>query len=317
MVPGMSKLSRGVLVALVGSLALGCRTAGPDATIKRLEYRIAVLEQGGKAGGEPEVALRLQRVESQLERFSEALEFLHAIYEQQKATAGVDDANEPDPDAMFAVDITAAVKAGQVEGPATAPVTIVKAFDFACPYCERLNQPLHELVGEYKGKLRVVYMNLVVHPDTAQLAHQYSCAAARQRKYVAWKDAFWARGFGPYRDSRGADVAAMAEPNLLALSSGLGLDTKKLQADANSEVCKRRIAEDMQELTKFRVSGTPTMFVNGQIVTGGIPKDEIRQLVEEKLAAVAKSGVPAAQYYDKVVMARGEKQFKSKAGPKS
>ena len=115
--------------------------------------------------------------------------------EKQKAQQEAKEANEADPDAVFAVDVTGPIKAGQLEGPANAPVTIVKAFDFACPYCEKLNTPLHELVKEYNGKVRVVYMNLVVHPDTAQLAHQYSCAAAKQGKYVAWKDAFWQKGF--------------------------------------------------------------------------------------------------------------------------
>lgn len=38
---------------------------------------------------------------------------------------------EPAPDATFAVDVSPDVKGGQVEGPATACVTLIEAWDFA------------------------------------------------------------------------------------------------------------------------------------------------------------------------------------------
>lgn len=38
---------------------------------------------------------------------------------------------EPAPDAVFAVDVSANVKKGMIEGPSTALVTIVEAWDFA------------------------------------------------------------------------------------------------------------------------------------------------------------------------------------------
>jgi hypothetical protein len=39
-------------------------------------------------------------------------------------------------------------------------------------------------------------------------------------------------------------------------------------------------------------------------------------VIDEQLEIAAKSGVPAAKYYDDVVIAKGEKKFRSKLDPK-
>ncbi len=77
-----------------------------------------------------DLAGRLDRLEAFNRQHAEAIEFLQRVYDQQKLQADQQDANEPDPSAVFAVDITKPLAAGQVEGPATALVTIVEAWDF-------------------------------------------------------------------------------------------------------------------------------------------------------------------------------------------
>ncbi len=160
--------------------------------------------------------------------------------------------------------------------------------------------------------MRVVYMNMVVHPDTVQVAHQYSCAAGKQGKFVDWKHAFWEKGFGAYAASGGRDKAALGEDNILKFSGEMGLDAQKLKADANSADCKRRVDEDQNELKKFRVSGTPAFFINGKHIGGGIPKQNFQQIIDEKIAIAEKSGVAGAEYYEKEIMGKGVPQFRSK-----
>ncbi len=155
-------------------------------------------------------------------------------------------------------------------------------------------------------------MHMVVHPDTVQVAHQYNCAAGKQKKFIDWKHAFWEKGFGAYAASGGRDKAALGEDNILKFSAELQLDVQKLKADANSAECKQRIDEDQTELKKFRVNGTPAFFINGKHVGGGIPKPAFKQIIDEKLAIAEKSGVPAAQYYEKEIRGKGLQQFRSK-----
>jgi protein-disulfide isomerase len=259
---------------------------------------------------------RLFRIETELAKNREALEFLGKVYGQQKAQMEEEERREPAPDAMFAVPVTRDVVAGMVEGPANAPVTIVKAFDFACPYCQQVSPLMHELVEEYGGKVRVVYKNLVVHPDVALPGHLASCAAAKQGKYVAFKNTFWEKAFKPYAASRGAEQGAMQKDNILAFSKEIGLDTSKLAADMDGQECKNLVQADMTDLEPFQVGSTPTFFVNGKVISGALPKPQFKRLIEEQLAAFEKSGVPAADYYEKVVIAKGEKKFRSKKDPK-
>ena len=88
----------------------------------------------GASGSPPasgDVEARLATVEAQLKKYAEPLDFLAKVYAQQKAQQGQQERDEPAPDAVFAVDIATDIKAGQVEGPSGAEITIVEAWDFA------------------------------------------------------------------------------------------------------------------------------------------------------------------------------------------
>ena len=74
---------------------------------------------------------RVARLEGQLKKYAEPLEFLNKVYAQQQQQQKQQEREEPAPDAVFAVDIANDVKAGQVEGPSGATITIVEAWDFA------------------------------------------------------------------------------------------------------------------------------------------------------------------------------------------
>jgi protein-disulfide isomerase len=267
------------------------------------------LEHSSSAGGGD-----LEARVAKLEKHAEALEFLDKVYAQQKQQAEAEDREEPAPDAIFAVDIANDIKAGMVEGPANAPITIVEAFDFACPYCRKVSDTLEDLVKSYDGKVRVVFKNLVVHPQVATPAHLASCAAAKQGKYAAFKNAMWSKGFDAYAAAR--DPSKLGEENVVAIAHDVGLDTDKLKADMASAECKAQLQADMSELEKFHVNSTPTLFINGTHVGGALPEAQFKQLIDQKLKAFESSGVPAAQYYDKEIMAKGEKKFRSKKDPK-
>ena len=75
---------------------------------------------------------RVKKLEETNAKYAEALEFLQKVYGQQKQQQVQQERDEPDPNAVFAVDIAPNIAGGLVEGPATgAPVTIVEAWDFA------------------------------------------------------------------------------------------------------------------------------------------------------------------------------------------
>jgi protein-disulfide isomerase len=158
---------------------------------------------------------------------------------------------------------------------------------------------LEELVKEYDGKVRVVFKNLVVHPQVTN-AHLAGCAAGKQGKFQKFKAVFWEKGF---------KARKMDDANIEAIAKEIGLDMGKFNADKNSDSCKQLLAADQAELQKFKVNSTPAFFINGTYVGGALPKESFKQMIDEKL----KTAEGQTDYYDRVIMATGEKQFKSKA----
>jgi len=82
-------------------------------------------------GGGGSLEERVKKLEADNEKYHDELEWLQGIYKQQRAQQQAQEDNEPDPNATFAVDIAPDLKMGQVEGPPTACVTLVEAWDFA------------------------------------------------------------------------------------------------------------------------------------------------------------------------------------------
>ena len=152
---------------------------------------------------------------------------------------------------------------------------------------------------EYDGKVRVVFKNMVVHPQVA-IAHYAGCAAGKQGKFQQFKNVWWEKAF---------KARKMDEENILAIAKEIGLNMEKFKADKDGPECKQMIEADAAELQKFHVNSTPTFFVNGTHVGGALPKENFKQMIDEKL----KTADGKADYYDSVIMATGSKQFKSAA----
>jgi predicted DsbA family dithiol-disulfide isomerase len=149
----------------------------------------------------------------------------------------------------------------------------------------------------------VVFKNMVVHPQVVTDAHNAGCAAAKQGKFVEFKRAWWEKAFG--QNKMGVD-------NIMVIAKDIGVDTAKFKTDMDSTDCKAHIQADQAELAKFRVGSTPTFFINGKLTVGALGKDNFKQIIDEKLKIAEASGVSGASYYDKEIMEKGSKQFRSK-----
>jgi protein-disulfide isomerase len=166
-------------------------------------------------------------------------------------------------------------------------------------------------VKEYDGKVRVVFKNMVVHPQQVQAAHLAGCAAGKQGKFLPFYEAFWEKSFGPYAAAR--DPSKLSIDTITEWAPSVGIDVAKLKTDMASPECQKLLQSDAAELGKFQVNSTPTFFVNGIHIGGALPKDAFKQVIDERLKVVEQSGVNPAEFYEKKVIAEGVPQFRSKA----
>lgn len=85
----------------------------------------------------------------------------------------------------------------------------------------------------------------------ADPAARASLAAGEQGKFWEFHDAL----FG---------LEKLNDETIAATAVKLGLDMARYEADMNSPAIKQKIAKDMRDAQLAGVTGTPTVFVNGQ-----------------------------------------------------
>lgn len=250
----------------------------------------------GLPGGGGAVEDRLARVERRLDK-------VISILQQALPPDG------PDPKAVYSVPIS---PSDPIEGPADAKVTIVEAFEFMCPYCYMVNPMLDKILAKYPSDVRIVGKYMVIHGQPAAQAAQIACAAHKQGKYTQVKNALWEglfklEGNRPVMRSENANLETMKQ---LAVSAGA--DAARL--DAEIEGCGAWIAESTQTLRPLGVNGTPSFFVNGRFLQT-LEFDQFDAVIKEELAKADKAiadGVPQGDYYQRQIVAKGEKKAKGR-----
>ncbi len=211
-----------------------------------------------------------------------------------------------DEKATYAVPID---HADPIVGPADAKVTIVEAYEFLCPYCAMVAPTMEQLLAEYPKDVRVVAKYFIIHGEPAMPSGQAVCAAQKQGKYDVYQKALWkkswpAQGAPPNKDALTAEA-------VVALAGELGLDAAKFKADMDGD-CKEWLGRSMRTLQQFGAGGTPSFYVNGRFTQAGDPSAFKRIIDEEirKADEAIKGGIKQADYYDKVVVGKGETEAK-------
>lgn len=212
---------------------------------------------------------------------------------------------EPDPADVYAIPATGAPS----EGPADALVTIVRAYEYACPYCEKSRKTLAELRRRYPDELRIVYRPFIVHPQTATLPAQAACAAERQGQFAAYDVLLWDKAFA----TRQFDQTYLEQ---LAVEAGLDLD--RFRADLTGP-CVAEVQASQAELQQFGVGATPNHFINGRYLPGGaVPVEQFAAVIDDELAkakeriarvAKKKRKQARARYYQTWVIDQGKPRF--------
>lgn len=164
-----------------------------------------------------------------------------------------------------------------VRGEPGAAVTIWIFSDFQCPFCVRALPPLEQILQEFPGSVRLVFKHfpLSFHPDAA-LAHEAAIAAGEQRQFWAMHDALFRQ------------QANLKLPDLIRAGDQLELKGNDLSEALRSRRYRARVEADIEEGRQAGVEGTPTMFINGRILVGAQPIEELRRIVLEELRKVGK-----------------------------
>jgi protein-disulfide isomerase len=202
----------------------------------------------------------------------------------------------PDPAKVYAVGVAGAPSIG----PADAPVTIVIAYEYACPWCNKQRQVFPAVREAYGDDVRIVYRPFVVHEEVATDASLAACAGDRQGHFAEVNDALWSNVF----DKRAFDRAAVEK----AATGVAGIDAARLRADMAGD-CKGWVDRERAALTELGVNATPQVWINGRPIPGGYkPLEGLKPVIDAELARAKEriaAGTPRASYYAEWVLKKG------------
>jgi protein-disulfide isomerase len=163
-----------------------------------------------------------------------------------------------------------------VRGNPAAPVTIVEYGDFQCPFCQKAQQTMMDLLAAYPDKVRLIFKNhpLAFH-DNARDAAEAALAAGEQGKFWEMHDRLF----------RGQDH--LDRPALEAHARALGLDVGKFRAALDSGRFRARVEAEANVAIDARIVAVPTFLINGEMVRGALPLSLFKKKVDEALARAA------------------------------
>lgn len=162
-------------------------------------------------------------------------------------------------------------------GEKAAPVTITVFADFQCPYCAQASDVLmKDILPAEGGNTRLVFRHfpLAMHPWARPAAEAAACAHEQGDRY------FW--GFHNYLFEHQREIT----PDNLRLKLDAygatlqGFDPADFKACLDQKRTAAKVEQDVALGTEVGVRGTPTVFINGQLVTGVQP-EQIRTYIRE------------------------------------
>jgi len=160
------------------------------------------------------------------------------------------------------------------KGPDDAPIEMIEFSDFQCPFCQRANPTVEQVLKTYGNRIHFVYRHypLPTHPNARPAAEASTCAEEQGR--------FW-----EYHDQLFRNATRLTDADLKQHALAAGLDASRFNACFDSHKFKSAVDKDMAEGNEAGVTGTPAFFINGRALEGAQPFESFKRVIDEELAA--------------------------------
>jgi protein-disulfide isomerase len=175
---------------------------------------------------------------------------------------------------------------GTSMGDPNAPVKIVVYEDFQCPACQNYTETTEKSIIETyvaTGKAYYTFRQfpIVDSQSTTKESHQ----AANASLCAAEQGRFWDYHDMIYANWKGENEGNLSDKRLKEFARVLGLDTEKFNSCFSANTYKDQIQADLAAGQQAQVTGTPTIFVNGQAVNPGyVPSfEDMQKAIEAAL----------------------------------
>jgi protein-disulfide isomerase len=160
-------------------------------------------------------------------------------------------------------------------GPADAPVTLVEFLDPECEACRAAYPVVEQILEDYDGQIYYVVRYFPNHANSV-LAVAATEAAGEQGKYWEMQELLFAT-----QPTWGEKQTPQTEL-FISYAQQLGLDIEQFKASLQNPSHPAKAQRDNQDAQTLNVRGTPTFFVNGEVVYG-MDERSMRALIDEAI----------------------------------
>jgi protein-disulfide isomerase len=146
--------------------------------------------------------------------------------------------------------------ADHVRGPDHAPVTVVEYGDFECPHCKKAVGAVNLMLARFASQVRFAF-----RPFPLEGVHPHALLAAQAAECAGSQGKFW-----EMHDLLFEKQDHLELRQILDYARMLGLDMARFTADLDGSMNLQRVRTHQKTGDASGVRGTPTFFVNGEMV---------------------------------------------------
>lgn len=154
-----------------------------------------------------------------------------------------------------------------VLGSKDAPVKLIVYSDFECPYCGAYDEIIMQAKNVYGDKLAIIFRQYPM----AQI-HDYAMNAALASECASEQGKFWEMYTELFKANK---EGRLNDDEIKKMGVTLKLDDKKYQECLKTEKYREKIVKQFDEGKAAGVNGTPTSFLNGDILVGANPWESV------------------------------------------
>jgi protein-disulfide isomerase len=147
-------------------------------------------------------------------------------------------------------------------------VTVVEFYDTRCPYCQKMEPALDELIRSDPG-VRVVFKDIPILGPASVLGARALLAAQEQGGYQKLRRILMQPGPAP------------TQTDIIKAAASLGLDTDRLVTAMNSQAVTDRIAANLALAHALDIQGTPALVIGDTLVPGALELADLKQVVAD------------------------------------
>jgi len=154
-------------------------------------------------------------------------------------------------------------------GAANPKITIVEFSDFACPYCAKSFSKIREISVKYKDSVKVIFRDYPINAE-------YSDSLALAARCAGEQGLFWVA-----HDKLFLNQGVATDEEIKNLIKQIGLDNERFDKCFSDQTPIASIKKDLSAGNQLGITGTPTWFINGNLIKGDIPYKIFMEMIEE------------------------------------